>query len=102
MIKVGKETKEKMDKALEKALKHPFWKKEYENAPSEECKDYLCYTYYSSAYYDPDAEDAKEFDELQAEVESELKVVDWEYLKQMTPGSPFVGYCDEKIAELSK
>ena len=100
MIKVGKEVIVKMEKALEKALQNPFWKKQYENAPSEECKDYLRYTFYSSACFDPDAEDAEDFDKLQAEVESKLKAADWEYLKQIVPGSPFVGYCDQKIKEL--
>lgn len=101
MIELKGEEKEKMEKAVEKATKHPYWKKMYENAPSEESKDYIRYTFYSSEYYDPDAEDAAEFDKLQEKVESALKAEDWEYLKGMSPNSPFVGYCNQRIKELS-
>lgn len=93
---------EKMKKSIEKTMKNPYWKQQYENVPSKECKDYLEYMFYSSDYYDPDASDAADYSEKQAEVESKLKVEDWEYLKQMVPNSPFVGYCNQKIRELSK
>ena len=93
---------EKLKKSMESAMRHPFWKKMYEDAPSEECKEYLKYTYYSSDYYDPDAADAKDFIELKDSIEQRLSAGDWEYLKGMAPNSPFVGYCNQKIKELSK
>lgn len=93
--------KSKMEKSIEKTMKHPYWKQQYEKAPSKECKDYLEYTFYSSDYYDPDAPDAADYAEKKAEIEGRLGVADWEYLKQMTPNSPFVGYCNQKIKELS-
>jgi len=102
MIKLKGEEKEKMEKAVQKALKHPYWKKMFEEAPSEESKDYIRYTFYSSEYYDPDAEDAADFDKLQEQVESKLNAEDWEYLKGMSPNSPFVGYCNQRIRELAK
>ena len=101
MIKAEKDVKEKMDKALEKALKNKSLKNVYEKAPSEECKDYLAYTFYSSEYYDPDVEDVETFDRIQDQVESRLAAEDWKYLKKLSPNSPFVGYCDQKIKELS-
>jgi len=97
-----KADKKKVEDALQKAIKNEFWKKQYENAPTDECKEFLKFSFYNSEYYDPDAEDAKDFDEYQEEVESKLNAEDWEYLKKMLPNSPFVGYCDSKIKELTK
>lgn len=102
MIELKGKEKEKMDKAVEKALKRPYWKKLFDGAPSEECKDYIRYTFYASEYYDPDAEDVADFDKLREQVESRLKVEDWEYLKRVSPNSPFVGYCNQRIKELTK
>lgn len=102
MIELKGKEKEKMDKAVEKALKRPYWKKLFDGAPSEECKDYIRYTFYASEYYDPDAEDATDFDKLREQVESRLKAEDWEYLKTVSPNSPFVGYCNQRIKELTK
>ena len=101
MIELSGKEKEKMEGAVEKALEHPYWKKQFEGAPSEESKDYIRYTFYFSKYYDPDAEDAESFDKLQEKVEEKLNAEDWEYLKGMSPNSPFVGYCNQKIKELS-
>ena len=93
--------KEMLEESLEKAMKNKYWKEQYENAPSEECKEYLKYTFCYSDNFDPE-ENEKEFDELQKEVEGKLAVDDWEYLKEMVPNSPFVGYCNMKIKELNK
>jgi hypothetical protein len=90
--------KEKKSKALEAYLKNPYWKGQYENAPSEECKEYLLYTFCSSKYEGPDGD--AEFDEWRKSAEDGLSVGDWEYLKKMLPNSPFVGYCDKKIKAL--
>ena len=94
--------KKKMDEAFQRYMKNPAWKREYENAPSKECKEYLRYTYYSSQYYDPDADDAKDFDDLQQQVESKMNVQDWEYIKSTVGNSPFVAYCNKKIKELQQ
>ena len=102
MIKLSGEEQKKLEKSVEETLENPFWKKQFEDAPSEECKDYVRYTFYSSDHYDPEGEDAAAFDKLQEEVESKLSVTDWQYLKHMLPNSPFVGYCTEQICRLSK
>jgi len=101
MIKLSKEEQKKMEKSVAEAMESPYFKKEFDEAPSEECRDYIRYTYYSGDYYDPDAENVKYFDDLQEKVENALSADDWEYLKRLAPNSPFVGYCDEKIKALS-
>ena len=101
MIELSKEKKKEMDRAVEKALKHPYWKSQFEDAPSEECKDYLRFTYYFSECYDPEAEDAELFDKIQEYAERKLSAEDWRYLRGMAPNSPFAGYCEQKIKELS-
>ncbi len=90
-----------MGKGFGAFMENPYWQSVYMNAPSEECRAYLEYTFYSSLYYDPDSSDAEQFAELQAHVEKPLHIVDWEYLKCLSPSSPFVGYCNRKIRELS-
>ena len=92
--------KDKLKKSIEKTEKNPYWKKAYEEAPSDECKDYLEFTFYWSDY--PDDADDGEWDEKQAEIEGKLSVGDWEYLSGIAPGSPLVGYCNQKIKEISK
>lgn len=94
--------KEKLKKAIEKYSANSHWGKQYENAPSKECKDYLEYTFYSSCYYDPDAENAKDFDELQEKIESKLSADDWKYLKGTTPNKQFGWFCEQQIKRLSK
>ena len=92
----------KMEKAFEAFMKNPAWKREYDNAPSEECKEYLRNSYYYSKYYDPDAGDADELMETIRKQEKKLSVDDWKYLRDRGGNSPFAGYCDEMIAALQK
>ena len=101
MIKTDKETMKRIEDTLKQTIKNPYWKKEYDEAPSDECKDYLKFTYFFSKHYDPDADDAEKFDEIQKQVESALSAEDWAYLKKMAPSSPFVAYCDENIKRLA-
>ncbi len=91
---------EKERKSFEAFMKNPSWKRIYEGAPSTECKDYYRYSFYFSKYYDPDAEDASEFDKLQEYYYDKLSIQDWEYIKKNSGNSPFVGYCNERIAAL--
>ena len=93
---------EKMEKALQAFMKNPAYKKIYDDAPSEECKKYYRYEFYYSKYFDPNADDVDEFIEMIKEPEKDLAVKDWEYLKDHAGTGPFVGYCNQKIKELSK
>lgn len=94
--------KEKEKKSFEAFMKNPSWKRIYDGAPSDACKEYYRYVFYSSKYYDPDAEDASEFDEMQEHYYGKLAIPDWEYIKKNAGNSPFVRYCDERIAALKK
>ena len=91
-----------MDAAFEIYMKNPVWKKRYEDAPTEACREYLKYVFYSSQYYDPDAEDAEKFEKKQEEAESKLKLGDWIFLRDMLPSSPFAGYCNQKIRQFQE
>ena len=97
-----KPDQEKWSKSLEKYLKNPSWKERYENAPSKECKDYWAYTFYYSAYFDPNAEDASDFEELKNYYYDRLSVEDWKYIRDNIGNSPFVVYINQRIKELSK
>lgn len=96
-----KEEQKDFEKAFETYMKKDGWRSEYKNAPSEECKDYLKYTYYDCMFYDP-GKDTARLDELKKYYEDRLSVADWEYLKSQAGNSPFVVYCLQKIAGLSK
>jgi len=98
---LSKEEKRDFDVAFDTYMKNPAWRTEYESAPSQECKDYLKYTYYDSKFFNPE-KNADRLSELKAEYESKLSVEDWEYLKSKAGNSPFVGYADRKIKELQK
>lgn len=93
--------KAKMEKALEAFMKNPHHKKVYEEAPSDECRDYYKAEYYYSKYYDPDAKDADEFIEMVKAPEEKLSIKDWQYLKEHVGNSPIIGYYNQKIKELS-
>ncbi len=92
--------KEKMNQAFEAFMKNPAWKKRYDDAPSEACKDYWKYIFYYSKFFDPDADDADEFDEIQEEYAKKLSLEDWEYMKVSTGNGPFRKVCNDKIREL--
>ena len=92
----------KMEKAFKAFMKNPGWKHEYDNAPSEECREYLRNSYYFSKFYDPDGDDADEIMDTIREQEKTLSVEDWKYLRGRWGNSPFAGYCDEMIKELQK
>ena len=98
---LSKEEEKDFEKAFETYTKNPSWRKEYEDAPSQECKDYLKFTYYDSMFYDP-GKDNRRIGELKEEYEGKLSASDWEYLKSKAGNSPFVFYCDQKIKGLKK
>ena len=98
---LSKEEKKDFEKAFETYMAKPGWRKEYEGAPSQECKDYLKFTYYDCMFYDP-SKDNDRLQELKEEYEGKLSSTDWQYLKSQAGNSPFGGYCNKKIAELSK
>ncbi len=91
---------EAMIQAMALFMKNPAWKTHYEDAPTEACKDYIRFIWYSSRYDEP--EDVEEFKKLRDAYWSKLGVEDWEYLKKTHPGSPFTKLCNERIAELKK
>lgn len=90
----------KEKKSFEAFMKNPAWKKRYEEAPTKECKDYYRFTFYFSKYYDPE-EDNGEFEEMRDYYYNQLSADDWKYIKGNTSG-PFVGYINQRIAELEK
>lgn len=63
----------KIDRALKEFFKNEYWKKYYDNAPSENCKRYIVLGFSRSLYDYPDFEERKK-------VGDELELSDWKYL----------------------
>ena len=88
----------KMKTAMDLYMKNDHWKSVFENAPSENCKEYFRFSFYNSQYDEPSGE---EFFTVRDKIYDSLGIDDWKYLKKNFPGSPFTKKCAEKIAELS-
>ena len=102
-----KEIHEKMNiqkekESFEAFMENPYWKETYENAPSEECKDYWRFSFYLSEYYDPDAPEASDFLEMKAFYHDRLSIEDWKYIKKNSSCSPFRGYINNRIKQLQE
>lgn len=94
--------KEKMERALDAFMKNPAHKKVYEEAPSDECREFYKSEYYYSKYFDPEDENVDEFIEMIKEPEKNLSIEDWEYIKKHSGNGQFSAYIDGKIKELKK
>lgn len=85
----------KMEAAIETFMENVFWREVYENAPSDNCREYFRQGFYSSIY--PEPNDA---DERRREVFDRFGIKDWQYLKKIYTGTPFVKTCHDRIQAL--
>ena len=87
---------EKIQKAVEEFTKNPHWKKYYEQAPSDGCKQHIALTFCFSLYGE-----AGDIKQRTAELEAAFTVTDWQYLYDHAGNNPFKAKCKQKIEELS-
>lgn len=89
-------SKEMIAYAINQFTKNPYWREEYETAPSDICKqrvalDFCFSTYYGQGYND---------DDERKRLESQLDLGDWKHLLKYSGNNPWRTKCKQKIAEL--
>jgi len=91
---------EKWEAAFKSFTENPGWAAYYNNAPSDECKDYIKFTFYSSEYNEP--KDRDERKQLRDFFYSKLGVKDWKYIMDHAGNSPLRAVCQAYIDKLSQ
>lgn len=87
---------DKIQKAIEEFTKNNYWKKYYELAPSDGCKQHIALTFCYSLYGEP-----ADIKQREASLEADFSVSDWQYLYDHEGINPFKAKCKKKIEELS-
>lgn len=92
-------TGEAFEKAKKDAIKiythNPSWADEYNNAPSDNCRERLAISYVHSMISDGLVDK-----EIVEKVENRLSLEDWVYLCHNTPPNPWRGKCMKNIARI--
>ena len=88
----------KVEEAFVEYMENPAWKRYYENAPTDECRQYIKFNWYRSKFGEP--KDVEEFKRLRNDYWSKLSVEDWEYIMENVGNSPFRAVCKEHISRL--
>lgn len=85
----------KMKATMDVYMRNEYWKEVYENAPSDQCREYFRLGFYSSLNPRPDDADA-----AMNAVYDRLTIKDWQYLRKIHTGTPFVKTCHDRIQAL--
>lgn len=91
----------KLQKALKKFCKNPYWKEYYETAPTGACKRYIELEFYYSDYLGQ----ISDYDELKKEsdsLEEEFVKADWAHLYKYCGNNPKKVYYKNKMEEHKK
>lgn len=70
------------DETVALYMKNPYWRKYYETAPSEVCKEFVTMEFYYSAHQTPEAEG------VLCDMEDELGLTDWKHLLKYCGNNP--------------
>ena len=92
--------KEKLDAAVRVFTNNPYWKKMYDEAPSENCKEKVSLMFYYSLFSSMPESEKEEYRKYKAEVEDKLELKDWEHLCKYAGNNPWRGRCREMIRKL--
>lgn len=90
-------TDQMIQDALAAFLCNPFWKKVYDQAPSEKCKERLALMFCRSTYAPPNAE---KFYAYRDRLDETLNIEDWKYLQKYGGHNPFWLTCQRHIERL--
>ena len=92
-----------MDKEMEAAVKrftkNPYWKKYYEEAPSDACKQYIALQFQNSASV-ADGEGTLNLKDEFKKCEDQFTLEDWKHMEKYAGNTPFRSKCRSKIKEL--
>ena len=88
--------KSAVENAKEVFLQNPYWKKVYDEAPSEESRRHCELDFYNSWYLG-----SKDGIAEQRRLEKNMTLEDWKYLLKYSANSPFRKKCKENIERLS-
>ena len=86
-----------IENALSVYLKNPYWKKVYDDAPSEESRRHCALTFYNGWYFGSTDGVAE-----QRRLEKKLTLEDWQYLLKYSGNNPFRKRCRENIERLQE
>ena len=89
----------KVKAAVEFFMHNEFWKKVYEEAPSDKCRESYALTFYASTFID-DAREDEDFFKKRDDVEDQLDLEDWKYLYKYQGNNPGKLKIKNKIKEL--
>ena len=87
---------EKLDKRFESAMKNDYFREEWENAPSNECRNYLMNGYRLEIVTDQDKKDA--LAEREAVFDS-FAEGDWRYIMKWCGNNMMRGYLRKRMRE---
>ena len=76
-------------------LQNPYWKKAYDEAPSDAARRHCELDFYNSWYFG-----SKDGIAEQRRIEKNLTLDDWKYLLKYSANSPFRAKCLENIKRL--
>ena len=79
---------------LNEWLKNPYWRKYYEKAPSEKCRDVIALEFLYS-----ELEEDEVLEQLD-EAEKELKLEDWQHMYRYSGNGPEKKHIHDRIVEL--
>lgn len=83
-----------LENATEIYMRNSYWKKEYDTAPSELCRQYIRLGWYRSLY------GASGTVLKMKTLENQFCIEDWEHLLSYTATNPFRTKCRERIQAL--
>ena len=92
-------TDEKRKQIIDDYLYTDFWKKAYETAPSQNCKDYILLGL-RGFIMSAEGEKLYEICNGRKQLEKKFNLEDWEHMYKFAVNNPFKGVCATKIKEL--
>ena len=93
--------KKKVNAAVEFFTRNPYWKKMYEEAPSDKCRERIALTFYYSTFFDEANADGTWAEAMKA-AEDALKLEDWKYLLKYQGNNPGKLMIRKRIEELEE
>lgn len=93
----------KVQDAVKVFCKNPYWKEQYDEAPSELSRKYQELTFYYSENWEQIHKSKrlrKEYEDAEQDLEARMGLEDWKYLYKYSGHNPFRTKCVKKIEEL--
>ena len=85
----------KVEKSVKVFTKNKYWKRVYEEAPSDNCRKRIALSF----YYSHTLDESEEYEAEEQRVEDSLSKEDWRYLYEHEGNNPWKAYCKKKMME---